>query len=133
MKKFTSSAVAVALTVASVIPASAAGAAMPTIWSASKAENAQLEQVRHHRRYYRHHHRRHYHRHYRNDYGAAAAAGIIGFGLGAAIAAGANEPRYYDGPYGDPDWHAYCASKYRSYDPRTGTFLGYDGYRHPCR
>jgi hypothetical protein len=21
---------------------------------------------------------------------------------------------------------------YRSYDPRSGTYLGFDGYRHPC-
>jgi BA14K-like protein len=25
-----------------------------------------------------------------------------------------------------------CAQRYRSYDPQTGTFLGYDGARHPC-
>jgi len=33
------------------------------------------------------------------------------------------------GPGGDP---GYCAQRYRSYDPATGTFLGYDGQRHPC-
>jgi len=27
---------------------------------------------------------------------------------------------------------AYCARRYRSYDAGTGTFLGYDGQRHPC-
>lgn len=27
----------------------------------------------------------------------------------------------------------YCARRYRSYDPATGTFLGYDGRRHLCR
>ncbi|MBX9773477.1 MAG: BA14K family protein [Xanthobacteraceae bacterium] len=27
---------------------------------------------------------------------------------------------------------AYCMRRYRSYDPRSGTFLGYDGLRHPC-
>jgi hypothetical protein len=27
---------------------------------------------------------------------------------------------------------AYCAQRYRSYDPATGTYLGYDGLRHPC-
>jgi len=26
-----------------------------------------------------------------------------------------------------------CAQRYRSYDPASGTFLGYDGARHPCR
>jgi hypothetical protein len=25
-----------------------------------------------------------------------------------------------------------CAQRYRSYDPGSGTFLGYDGRRHPC-
>jgi hypothetical protein len=27
---------------------------------------------------------------------------------------------------------AYCAQRFRSYDPASGTFLGYDGMRHPC-
>ena len=27
---------------------------------------------------------------------------------------------------------AYCARRYRSYDPASGTFLGYDGIRHSC-
>jgi BA14K-like protein len=26
----------------------------------------------------------------------------------------------------------YCASRYRSYDPATGTFVGHDGRSHPC-
>jgi hypothetical protein len=33
------------------------------------------------------------------------------------------------GPGFDP---GYCASRYRSYDPASGTYLGYDGMRHPC-
>lgn len=28
---------------------------------------------------------------------------------------------------------SYCSSKYRSFDARTGTFMGYDGRRHFCR
>jgi BA14K-like protein len=78
-----------------------------------------------------------------------------GFGagfLGGAIVGGAlAAPYYYGGPYyyGDPYYPpasgpgyypapgygggaAYCAQRYRSYDPATGTFLGYDGMRHPC-
>jgi len=35
------------------------------------------------------------------------------------------------GPRGD--WLAYCFSRYRSFDPATGTYMGYDGRRHPCR
>ena len=27
---------------------------------------------------------------------------------------------------------AYCEQTYRSYDPASGTYLGYDGLRHPC-
>jgi hypothetical protein len=52
------------------------------------------------------------------------------------------EPYYADpgyaapGPYsadpagGDPV--AYCMQRFKSYDPRSGTYLGFDGYRHPC-
>jgi hypothetical protein len=32
-------------------------------------------------------------------------------------------------PGGDPTW---CAQTYRTYDPASGTYLGYDGQRHPC-
>jgi hypothetical protein len=52
---------------------------------------------------------------------------------------------YYDDPgpyYADPgayqvdptggDPVAYCLQHFKSYDPRSGTYLGYDGYRHPC-
>lgn len=43
-------------------------------------------------------------------------------------------PRYV-GPigYGAPGWEAYCFSRYRSFDPISGTYLGYDGRRHFCR
>jgi hypothetical protein len=42
------------------------------------------------------------------------------------------------GAYGPPpgggggDPSAYCAQRYRSYDPQSGTYIGYDGLRHPC-
>jgi hypothetical protein len=26
----------------------------------------------------------------------------------------------------------WCLNRYRSYDPSSDTFLGYDGYRHRC-
>lgn len=71
-------------------------------------------------------------------HGGAVAAGVIGgLALGAmlgAAAAAPPPPAYYGGPYGPyDDWYAYCASKYRSFDPATGTFMGYDGIRRPCR
>ncbi|WP_128970607.1 BA14K family protein [Bradyrhizobium tropiciagri] len=28
---------------------------------------------------------------------------------------------------------SFCGQRYRSYDPATSTFLGYDGRRHPCQ
>ena len=81
---------------------------------------------------------------YRRNNGAAVAAGVIGgLALGAAIAGAASAPPppayyapgYVAGGYGAPggDWLAYCSSKYRSFDPATGTYLGYDGLRHPCQ
>lgn len=48
-------------------------------------------------------------------------------------------PRYYGpiyyAPVGDggPGWESYCFSRYRSFDPISGTYLGYDGRRHACR
>jgi hypothetical protein len=35
-------------------------------------------------------------------------------------------------PGGGGDDVAYCMQTYRSYDPRSGTYMGNDGYRHPC-
>ena len=65
------------------------------------------------------------------DPGAAAAAGAIGLAagaiLGGALAAqAAPEPR-------SNTWLSYCASKYRSFDPASGTYLGHDGRRYECQ
>ena len=30
------------------------------------------------------------------------------------------------------DMTAYCAARFRTYDPASGTYMGYDGMRHPC-
>jgi hypothetical protein len=83
--------------------------------------------------------------------GGAVAAGIIGgMILGGIIAS--QRPYYYYGepPYGyyppypvyqpypmyrpypyDPAV-AYCMRRFKSYDPYSMTYLGYDGLRHPC-
>ncbi|TPP11586.1 BA14K family protein [Rhizobium glycinendophyticum] len=29
-------------------------------------------------------------------------------------------------------WHQYCSQRYRSFNPRTGTYIGYDGQSHFC-
>ena len=79
-----------------------------------------------------------------------------GVAAGAAIGALGSYAYYGGDPYyyGDPDYYsdgyyddsatvavgpdvggdsaAYCAQRYRSYDPASGTYLGYDGLRHPC-
>ncbi|PTW61600.1 BA14K-like protein [Breoghania corrubedonensis] len=34
---------------------------------------------------------------------------------------------------GTPDWYAYCASKYKSFNPRTGRYLAYSGKYRRCR
>ena len=57
--------------------------------------------------------------------------------IGGALAAPyyyAPTPRVYyeDGPGGGGDAVAYCMQRFRSYDPASGTYLGYDGQRHPC-
>lgn len=76
---------------------------------------------------------RYYYRGTRNHYdpGAAAALGVMGLAagaiLGSALTAQAAPPPRSN------SWLSYCASKYRSFDPASGTYLGYDGRRHPCR
>jgi hypothetical protein len=57
---------------------------------------------------------------------AGLATGAI---VGGAIAQQAT-PAY--GVAADPDWLAYCSQRYRSFDPASGTYLGYDGLRYPC-
>jgi hypothetical protein len=76
-------------------------------------------------------------------WGPAIAGGIIGGAIvGGALAApyapGYYGPGYYGAPppvaYGPPpgDAIAYCMQRFRSFDPSSGTYLGNDGYRHPC-
>jgi hypothetical protein len=80
--------------------------------------------------------------------GAVAGAVIGGALASSAYASGPyynnydygyyDQPDYYDqGPVvavapDDGDSAGYCAQRFRSYDPGSGTYLGYDGLRHPC-
>lgn len=95
-------------------------------------------------------------------HGGAVAAAIAGLAVGAIIAGTASRrhdyyyddrryyrappppPRYYRAPpprrsysYAPrpwtPAWYSYCTSKYRSFDPRSGTFQPYHGPRRMCR
>jgi len=91
---------------------------------------------------------------YRRGNGGFIPGAVAGAVVGGAIAAapygyyggpGYYAPGYYDDQYydngpvvvapaqgGGDDAVAYCMQTYRSYDPRSGTYLGNDGYRHPC-
>lgn len=80
----------------------------------------QLAQYHHH-----HHHFRRYHHHHHHHHSGAFIPFAIGAAIGGMMAA---QPAY--GPPGrSVRW---CEQHYRSYDPRSGTYMGYDGHRHPC-
>ena len=104
---------------------------------------------------FRYQHQGYAHNYGRGGYGvgvgaAALAAGVI---IGGAMQPNQgyysdesypvySDPLYSDqsAPYDDAgpqlvndgDSTAYCQQTYRSYDPVSGTYLGYDGLRHPC-
>jgi len=53
------------------------------------------------------------------------------------------EPDYYperrviyrEAPSYEPwtqSWYRFCSQRYRSFDPNTGTYVGYDGREHFC-
>ena len=78
---------------------------------------------------------------YDDGYGYGAAA--LGLGLLGGAIIGSQYP-YYDSGYGagagyasypqngGGESSASCASRFKSYNPASGTYLGYDGLRHPC-
>jgi BA14K-like protein len=96
---------------------------------------------------------------YRGGHGGGGGfipGAVAGALVGGAIAAGAGGYGYYGGPGYDPGYYggdpgyyddgavavapapagddgtAYCMQRFRSYDPQSGTYMGNDGYRHPC-
>jgi hypothetical protein len=64
--------------------------------------------------------------------GGAIAANSAPYGYGYGYGPGyyAPAPAYVEGGGGDAV--AYCMQRYKSYDPRSGTYLNYDGNRYPC-
>jgi hypothetical protein len=60
---------------------------------------------------------------HRNRMGGAGLGLAAGALIGGAII-GATQPR--------ADGRAYCLQRFRSYDVASGTYLGFDGMRHPC-
>ncbi|MBS0384577.1 MAG: BA14K family protein [Proteobacteria bacterium] len=77
-------------------------------------------------------------RHGHDDHDNNSAAGLIigtilGFALGAAVVDSQQQQQQAESRLNDPGWIAYCARRYSSFDPYTGTYLGSDGLRHYCR
>jgi len=56
-------------------------------------------------------------------YGYGAAAGAIGLTTGAIVGSAIAQSN---------NAASYCAQRYRSYNPATGTYVGYDGVRRRC-
>jgi len=54
----------------------------------------------------------------------------IGLGIGAAVIGGAIAASAAEQQRRDAI--GYCMQRFRSYDPQSMTYLGNDGYRHPC-
>jgi BA14K-like protein len=85
-----------------------------------------------------------WHRHGHGFIAGAVIGGAIANSYGYYGDPGYYAPGYYDNQVyddstvavapdqGGDDSVAYCMQTYRSYDPRSGTYLGLDGYRHPC-
>lgn len=87
-------------------------------------------------------------RYYRGGGGNAWGAGLIGFGIGAIIGSALTPREVYVAPppppdyyapvsYGppawSPEWYEYCTYRYRSFNPNSGYFMGYDGIARFCR
>jgi hypothetical protein len=67
--------------------------------------------------------------------GSALAAPYGYYGYGYPYYGYGYAPYAYGGAYAaspSGSAHAYCSQRFRSYDPASGTYLGYDGRRHPC-
>jgi hypothetical protein len=74
-------------------------------------------------------------RYYRRGSGGAAAAGIAGLAAGAIIGGALAQQQRAAPTYLVPNGgsaEAYCIQRFKSYDPASGTYLGYDGQRHAC-
>jgi hypothetical protein len=115
-------------------PVSAATLPSPAI--AAPGETAIVQEVQRRRgdRVRRHHSRRHrahrsrrhsrrsfrHHRGFRHHHGPSFGFSVILPGVAVGLGGGSSA-------------HVrWCLNRYRSYDPSSDSFLGYDGYRHRC-
>ena len=100
-------------------------------------------------------------RHHRRDRDRdALIGGALGLATGVIIGGAlASQPRYQERRYVEPEyypepeprviyrrqpvyapsyepwtqsWYDYCSQRYRSFNPQSGTFVGYDGREHFC-
>ncbi|TCU69291.1 BA14K-like protein [Bradyrhizobium sp. R2.2-H] len=103
------------------IPPAHAAPISPASVIAKNHANVVEVQWRHHR------HRNHWRDGYRHRYGRGWGPAVGGFVAGAAIGGAIANSRAQAA-----ENNAYCSQRYKSYDPSTGTYMGYDGVRHPC-
>lgn len=84
-----------------------------------------VEQVQYYRRHHYHHG---YHGGYRRGPSTGAIVGGLAVGaiIGGAIAASQAQAAQQQ------QNHSYCAQRYRSYDPGSGTYLNKNGQRYAC-
>ncbi len=100
------------------------------------ATNVEAAQFRHHG--WRHHGGGWNHRGYRYGYGSRRSYYGGGYyGSGPAVLGGLAAGAIIGGAIANSqaragNQEAYCSQRYKSYDPASGTYLGYDGARHPC-
>jgi hypothetical protein len=132
MRKFVAVALG-AVTLAAAMPASADTVQSRRLPNVQEAYPSESYSQYYYRRGYRP-----YRGYYRRDNGSAVAAGVAGLAAGALIAGAiANQAQAEPAappPPGtvSPSVAAYCARKYRSYDPPSGTFMASNGMRYVC-
>ena len=74
---------------------------------------------------------RRWHGHHHHHHGGGGAGALIGGLAAGAIIGGAIAASQANAA--SQQHAAYCAQRYRSYDPASNTFLARDGNRYPCQ
>ncbi|WP_271585910.1 BA14K family protein [Bradyrhizobium sp. CCBAU 53415] len=116
-----------AAVVSLAIPVGTSAQAAPMA-AASGLINSDANVVQIQWRHDRHHGwHRHWRDGYRHRYSRGWGPAVGGFVAGAAIGSAVANSRAQAA-----ENNAYCSQRYKSYDPSSGTYLGYDGDRHPC-
>lgn len=117
-----------AAALALAMPLGASAHAAPMV-AASRIANddARLVEVQwrpgYHHGWHRHHWRDGYRHRYSRGWGPAVGGFVAGAAIGSAVANSRAQAA---------ENNAYCSQRYKSYDPSSGTYMGYDGIRHPC-